>query len=877
MVKIPWDLKKTWAGKWIWPKTFEPRRKKFVDRSEEMQDILPGDRNAHVLFRRVFNIENKVDKAIIRISVDSRYKLFVNGRYIGRGIPRCERFFWYYDEYDLTGVINEGKNVIAIQAVYFGEDLAWYQVLDSVRGSTLQDSAKGGLVFELEISCTNGEKISINSDDNTMALHLDAYMRDAPKKNGTIGRVDIVDLRKFPLDWYKLDYTCDAKWKKPLVLSYPIEFYVKRNIPQLKEEEINPEKIIAYGEVDDVGHEMLEDGEDEMPDFCIKNNLEILELPKNAIFKDLDHLLHPEPGKSCQVSSPGPNRAVYMLFDFGRNVTGYMHFLVEANDGAVIDMIPAEKIVDNQVDNGSPLQNKRGMSVTLKDGLQEFEQTLWDGFRYVMVKIRNIKTSIKIYKLNAMFTSYPYRSKGSFQCNDDLLNELWKACAYTLVLCTHDAYEDCPWREQRTYPGDAYVENLINYAVFGDFAIGKKFIYDVAFSQLPTGMTFSFVCGDAYAEHHIIPNYQLYWIFTIESHYLYSGDDSPIHDLFIPMMAGIEWWEKYIDDETKLLKNVPFWKFIDWNDALDSNAEINVIVNAQFYWALNLVSKYARMVGWHEKGDELEKIAIDIKNGINKLCWDENIGAYHDGLNDGKLDNVISQQTNAMVILLDIAPKARWERIIKHVFDKPAQTKYNIPWQKRGNTRRDPSEILLPQPFFMHFVNAMYAKIGRFDLMFKMFKEGWGRMINHPTDYAGTIWETWEQHGSRTHAWAATPAFDLMTHVLGIKPTSPGFERFEIQPRFHTLEWVEGVFPTVKGEIELSMKRDDDQYEYYIKIPPALDKKGQFVFHPPPGRTVKLVEFNGTTFPAEKLAIVDEKLVLPDIPSGTNKIQVIFH
>ncbi|MHA1791338.1 MAG: family 78 glycoside hydrolase catalytic domain [Promethearchaeota archaeon] len=871
MVNIPYNLKYKWKGSWIWAKTFRPRRKKFGDRQEEIQGITFEDKNAHVLFRKKFTVEKTPKQAILKISVDSRYKLYVNEHYIGRGIPRCERWAWVHDVHDVTKFIKEGENIIAIQAVYFGEPLAWYQPIDSAMGSTLTNSAKGGVVFELDVTDENGGARTIVSDKNTKAFICDAYQRNAPKKNGTLGRVDIVDLRKYPSGWRKMEYD-DSNWENAMEISYPLEYYIERQIPLLREIEINPEKVLHFGEVENVDFEDDLEDDEEPPDFCIINNMEIPEPLSKATIKGMDYILKPKEGKFCEITSPGQGRSVFLLLDFGKNMSGYMHFLVDGEEGTIIDMIPAERMAGKQVDNGDTLTQKRGMSVTLSGGLQEFEQTLWDGFRYVMVKIRNVKDKIMIYRLNTVFTSYPYENKGVFECNDEDLNDLWKACAYTLVLCTHDGYEDCPWREQRSYPGDFYVENLINYATFGDYDIGKKSVYDVAFSQLSNGMTFSFVCGDAYLENHIIPNYQLYWIFTIESHYLYSGDEQTVKNLYTEMIKGLEWWEKYIDPDTKLLKNVPYWKFIDWNEGLDNNAEINAIVNAQYYWALKIVEKYSRMMGWQDKAEKLDKIAEDIKRGINIYLWDEERSVYHDGINNGKKDNVISQQTNAFLIFLEIAPPSRWDKIIHEAFDIPVKNGIQIPIKKRGY-KPSPNEVLIPQPFFMHFVNQAFAKTGRFDLMFHYFKKGWIRMLKHQ-DFAGTIWETWEQHGSRTHAWAATPAFDLTTHVAGIRPIEPGFNKFLIEPEFHELNWIKCNFPSIKGDIYLSMKKTSDQMEFSIRIPEMLDEKGTFLSPRKAIGKIEKVTINNREIPLEDAIIESGRVKINALPAGVNEIKI---
>ena len=56
--------------------------------------------------------------------------------------------------------------------------------------------------------------------------------------------------------------------------------------------------------------------------------------------------------------------------------------------------------------------------------------------------------------LGANLVNYPVEARGRFASSDPLLDQLWATGAYTLRQCMHDAWEDCPSREQRQWLGD---------------------------------------------------------------------------------------------------------------------------------------------------------------------------------------------------------------------------------------------------------------------------------------------------------------------------------------------------------------------------------------------------------------------------------------
>nr|MDO8118269.1 hypothetical protein [Candidatus Sigynarchaeota archaeon] len=116
-------------ARWIWLDYITPWTQEDLFTPQRIVGLLPSEKNRWGLFRRTFMLPDDCDVsgATISITVDSRYKLFVNGAYVGRGIYRCNRFNWYYDEYDISSMLRPGKNVIAILATYFGEHMSWYE------------------------------------------------------------------------------------------------------------------------------------------------------------------------------------------------------------------------------------------------------------------------------------------------------------------------------------------------------------------------------------------------------------------------------------------------------------------------------------------------------------------------------------------------------------------------------------------------------------------------------------------------------------------------------------------------------------------------------------------------------------------------------
>ena len=70
-------------------------------------------------FRKEFIVSEPVESCRIRISADSRYKLYVNGRLAEIGPSKGDRQVWFYDEVEIAPFLRTGENVIAAQVLRY--------------------------------------------------------------------------------------------------------------------------------------------------------------------------------------------------------------------------------------------------------------------------------------------------------------------------------------------------------------------------------------------------------------------------------------------------------------------------------------------------------------------------------------------------------------------------------------------------------------------------------------------------------------------------------------------------------------------------------------------------------------------------------------
>ena len=111
-------------------------------------------------------------------------------------------------------------------------------------------------------------------------------------------------------------------------------------------------------------------------------------------------------------------------------------------------------------------------------------------------------------------------------------------------------------------------------------------------------------------------------------------------------------------------------------------------------------------------------------------------------------------------------------------------------------------------PYFGFYILAALYKAGKDELALRYVRERWDVYIKAG---ATTTWEGGEESprtgGSLCHGWSGAPAFYLPAYVLGVRPTSPGYDEFLIDPHPADLDWAEGTVPTPHGDVKVRWKK----------------------------------------------------------------------
>ena len=764
-------------GKWIWIGSPEP---------------VP---NSYIQARRTFSLRSAPTSALVKTCADDRYKLFVNGQYVGKGPVRSPEGYCYFDTHDITELLKKGDNVIAFLVHHIGEN-----TYSSAPG-------KPGLVCKAEIEA-EGETEVWGTDETWKVRRATEWLEGGARMSHRLGFQEVYDMANAPENWTEVKFN-EKGWEAATVVAsvpaLPWGELRARQIPQLREETILPKAIISQSNAVEIGRETPPAM---MPDMMAKSELTVL---KAGDVKDPDHLLTDD--GATQIRTPRGDRGVALVLDFGREVFGNVEVGIAGSGGGCIDIGYSEALLDGRVkpNLGDTRYSDRIMLKKGKLNWQSFEPR---AFRYLQIEFRRCPKPVAVEHIRVNQTTYPVRQTGAFECSDDLLNAIFKAGVYTAQLCMEDSYIDCPWRERGQWWADARITSRTAFYAFNDTALLAQGLRQIASSQDKDG---SILGLHPAGDEMLVPDYALLWVFSILDYYAFSDDDALVAELYPTVQRLLKWFAK-CETDSGLLLGVPGRLLVDRAD-LERNGEVTSL-NCFYHHALQVASALASIAGNDEDAQEHLDAANRLKVAINKFMYVPRRGLYAECRIDGKLIEKFSRQTNILAALFDITDQ----------------------YQKAGIFRQLATGALaeITTPYFAsYYLEALYSADYHEEAL-DYLRRKWGDMIKAG---ATTLWEDFIGEGSLCHGSAVCPARDLIAEYVGIKPVL-GTHRFSVTPHPANLRWARGSVETASGTLSVDWRVLRNRLDIFVEVPEGLK-----VDVYPPGLVDSTIAVDGKQWP----------------------------
>jgi alpha-L-rhamnosidase len=708
----------------------------------------------------------------IHVSADNRYILHVNGTYMAEGPARGDLFHWRFETVDIAPALHSGDNIIAAEVWNAGTAAPVAQMTDRT-GFMLQGDTAAEEIADTDASW------QVKQERGRSVL-MDSGVRGYY----AAGRGERVDGRIADWDWDVVGGQQDGGWQAAEVIGRAAtrEAQDADNRWELVQDPLPPMEHRRVG----AGRVVRSEGVADAASFPA----EALEIP--------------------------PNTHATLLLDNGVLQTAYPELTMSGGKDATVRLTYAEALYDAAGEKGDRNQIAgRHISgiydefIANGDSGRSFQPLWWRTWRYLQVDVTTQGSPLRLDKLSAWFSAYPFEEKASISGDIPELKALWDTGWRTARLCAHETYMDAPYWEQLQYVGDTRIQALISYAMTGDARLARQAIENIDDSRVPEGLTQS-----RYPSRlaQFIPPFSLLWVGMVHDYWLYVDDLPLVREVLPHTRTVIDWYAAHQRPDG-LLGNVKWWEFGDWTSGYkdgDPPQEADggsTFLTLQFIEALRDAGDLEARYGSAERAASYREMVRRASDALNRSNWDARYGLYA----DTPAKTSYSQEANALAVWLDVAPPSERAAIMKRVLGSSENAETRI------GGRPVPPMSQASYYFRFYLARAM-EHAGIADEYLDQLGP-WYQMLR----LGLTTWaEKPEPTRSDCHAWSAHPNYDLLTIVAGIHPDAPGFTRVRIEPHLGNLRNLSAVMPHRSGEIRVNYTRGAAGWSARVQLPPGL-------------------------------------------------------
>lgn len=759
-----------------------------------------GPFSSRALFRRTFDVADP-DGARLFISAERDYELFVNGRFVCRGVPPSPYYYKYYDEVDLSGHLVAGENCIAVLVSQIGAPMI-------------------GLLAEL----VDGDgQIVVASDEQWRVCSRTGWLdRNEAEGIGNTKFAEYFSVADHPWGWQQPGFD-DAAWSTPYLhpplgaRHCPWKRMVPRRIPMLAEWDVQPEAVAATEE----GLQVISRHRGESVTLQLSAAGQPVQFSR---IENAQALCADDGATVLQCSTEHRHDRAFdgmyspmVLLDFGKVITGYLQIELETEDGGRLDVGYVERLVNGHFNNA--IEVPYADCYLLAPGRQTLASTIWKGFRYVKLRLSETEEPLTIHRLKVRICTYDYEERGAFASSDPTLDGVFDICRYTIRLCSRDFLMDTPWRERNQWLGDNSAVTLPGiYACFGDTAMPEQFLHQATATPCPDGLLANNSQGydvlSNTARRHLtgeIVDYSLYWIQAIWRHYRFTGDAAMVRAVYRHVLGIVHYHWRHMDDRG-LVGHFPTWTFID--HIFKPDGPPTTPYNALWYGVLADVIAMARLMGdacTVERGQQCRQV---LAANFAEVFFDADAGLFRDWpTENGPPPGAgITEHSNLTPLAFGLADDDQAASVIDHLYESADV------------------DFLEAEPFFCHVVLRALRTVGRVDLALRLIRERWGgRMLDKGHT---SVTEEWNASGSLrgqdnryygifrslSHAWSGCPAEFLVHQLTGFDPVEPGCSAVSLRPYVGDFDYAVTV-PTPRGDIAVTCRAG----QIDIDAPPTID------------------------------------------------------
>ncbi|MEJ6979039.1 family 78 glycoside hydrolase catalytic domain [Pedobacter sp. P351] len=197
-----------------------------------------NDADDYTYYRKSFNLDKKVKRAIAYAAVSHNYELFTNGKFIAKASSNHYPQYAYYQAFDITPALKPGRNTLASFTHWYG-------------GGQGRATGSRGFLMKTIIEYTDGSSITIGTDNTWKQTKVETWITPQPRRNGEgNGYIDFMDSRKMIANWNQTGYD-DSAWSQAIEIGAPPVApwtgELQPDLTRIIENEVKPVSVKSLG------------------------------------------------------------------------------------------------------------------------------------------------------------------------------------------------------------------------------------------------------------------------------------------------------------------------------------------------------------------------------------------------------------------------------------------------------------------------------------------------------------------------------------------------------------------------------------------------------------------------------------------------------
>ena len=489
----------------------------------------------------------------------------------------------------------------------------------------------------------------------------------------------------------------------------------------------------------------------------------------------------------CRLENVSGGEKAGILLDYGRESHGTLRLTSAAVDSASGRAKLRIRFGESVMEALTPLGQKNTTNDhAVRDhvydiGTLSTVESNESGFRFAYLELEEDEASLTLQAVHhvLIYRDVPYR--GSFTCDDKLLNEIWKTAAWTVHLNMQNYLWDGIKRDRLAWQGDMHTEVLTVDDVFGGNPVVPKTL-DFLRDHTPEG---EFINGYS--------SYSLWWVLIQAELYRYTGDFDYLRKQRDFLKAQLTLAASFVDDEG--VECLPEFRFLDWKN-VDNKKATHAGLQALMAWGLSEGAKLLSLLGENAQAESFLVLSEKMKRHAPDCDGSKQAAALLSlaGLSDAEtLDREViapggAEGYSTFMGYYLLSAKANAGDINGALRDLRA---YWGGMLQMGATS-----------FWEDFDLKWMENAGRID---EVVPEG---KIDIHGDYGAFCYEKFRH--SLCHGWSSGPVPFLMRHVAGITVEEPGCKMLRIAPQLGDLRFVEAEYPTPQGIVCVRHEKMED-------------------------------------------------------------------